>query len=53
LDKTEELIKHIECIDVLVECEELAGVSRNVVGLLKCPKASLKVARDPRVPWPR
>ena len=30
--KRKELIKPIECIDVLVECEQLAGVSVNVCG---------------------
>ena len=53
--KQKEFIKYTgtECSDVLAECEYLAGVSRNVFGLLKCLKASLEVAWDPRVSWPR
>jgi len=38
LKKKINLIKHIECSDVLVECEY-----RMFVGLLKCQKASLEV----------
>ena len=48
----EELIKPIECSDVLVECEYFAGVSVNVE-LLKCLKSRLESEWHPRVPWPR
>jgi len=44
--KRKELIQQLECSDV----DRLAGVSRNVAELLKCPKASLEVVWDPRVP---
>jgi len=40
--KWKELIKHIECSEVLVECEWLVAVSRK----------GWKV-QCPRVPWPR
>ena len=53
LTKTYRTERVIECRDVLAECEYLAGVSRNILGLLKCLKASLGVAWDSRVPWPR
>ena len=33
-----ELIKHIECSNVLVECELLAGVNVNVCGAAEAPK---------------
>jgi len=36
--KNAELINPIECSDVLVECERLAGVSVNVCGAAEEPK---------------
>ena len=47
-----ELIKHIKCSHVLVQCAKLAGEIVNV-GLLKRPKSRLESEQHPRVPWPR
>jgi len=36
--KRKELIKHTECSDVLLQCEQLAGGSVNVCGAAEAPK---------------
>ena len=50
-NKQKELIECIECSAVLVECEELAVVSRSVCRAAEAPK--LESEQHPRVPWPR
>ena len=36
--KRKELINHIECRDVLVECKKLVAVNRNVCGAAEAPE---------------